>query len=82
MLQLYHTAGNYQPKFAEVEGGKDLKEKYSFEDFIGIIAQLRSDTGCPWDKVQTHESLRQAMLEEAYEVVDAIDKKDKRNLCE
>lgn len=59
-----------------------MKKKYSFEDFIGIIAQLRSDTGCPWDKVQTHESLRQAMLEEAYEVVDAIDKEDEKNLCE
>ena len=59
-----------------------MSEKYSFDDFMGIIARLRSDTGCPWDKVQTHESLREAMLEEAYEVVDAIDRKDSENLCE
>ena len=59
-----------------------MREKYSFEDFMGIIAQLRSATGCPWDKVQTHESLREAMLEEAYEVVEAIDRKDSKNLCE
>lgn len=59
-----------------------MKEKYNFEDLLNIIKVLRSENGCPWDKVQTHETLKEAMLEEAYEVVEAIDKKDTKNLCE
>lgn len=49
------------------------KTTYSFEDFENIIARLRAKDGCPWDQVQTHESLRDGMLEEAYEVVEGID---------
>lgn len=59
-----------------------VKKIYTFDDFVQIIATLRGENGCPWDKVQTHESLRQAMLEESYEVVDAIDKNDMENLKE
>lgn len=59
-----------------------MKDKYNFEDLLNIIEVLRSENGCPWDKVQTHETLKEAMLEEAYEVVEAIDKKDTKNLCE
>lgn len=47
-----------------------------------IITVLRSDEGCPWDKVQTHKSIRSCLLEEAYEVADAIDKEDFDNLEE
>ncbi|PWU07970.1 MAG: nucleoside triphosphate pyrophosphohydrolase [Verrucomicrobia bacterium] len=47
-----------------------------------IIAQLRSPAGCPWDREQTHESLRMALLEECYEVVEAINRADDANLCE
>ena len=49
---------------------------------VDIIALLRSETGCPWDKVQTHQSLRGCMIEEAYEAADAIDKMDMDNLEE
>lgn len=56
--------------------------KYTFDDFIGIIRRLRSPGGCPWDREQTHESLRPCMIEEAYEVIDGIDKKDMDNLRE
>ena len=59
-----------------------MQKKYTFDDLRGIIEQLRSENGCPWDKVQTHESLRADMLEEAYEAVDAIDKGDMDNLKE
>lgn len=59
-----------------------MKEEYSFSEFIDIIRQLRGENGCPWDRVQTHESLRANMLEEAYETVEAIDTKDKDNLRE
>jgi tetrapyrrole methylase family protein / MazG family protein len=48
----------------------------SFEQFQQIIAHLRAPEGCPWDRKQTHESLRQYLLEEAYEVLEAIDAGD------
>ena len=48
----------------------------SFESFHEVVAHLRSPNGCPWDRKQTHLSLRKNLLEEAYEVVAAIDKND------
>jgi len=47
-----------------------------------IVARLRAPDGCPWDREQTHESLRAALLEETYELVDAIDNADDSNLRE
>lgn len=47
-----------------------------------IMSQLRSDNGCPWDKEQNHRSLRRYVIEEAYEVADAIDLGDMNKLCE
>lgn len=58
------------------------KERYDFADLCEIMRLLRSEDGCPWDRVQTHESIRQNMLEEAYEVADAIDRKNPEMLCE
>lgn len=57
-------------------------KKYSYDDFIDIIAQLRAPDGCPWDQKQTHESLKECLLEESGEVIEAIDNKDDENLCE
>jgi MazG family protein len=57
-------------------------KRTSFEHFVSIIDRLRSDGGCPWDREQTHLSLRQATLEEAYEVVHAIESGDAMNLKE
>ena len=47
-----------------------------------IIARLRAPEGCPWDREQTHASLRPGLIEEAYEVVEAINTGDDANLCE
>lgn len=55
---------------------------YNFEDLKEIVVRLRGRDGCPWDRVQTHESLRNCMIEEAYETVEAINEKDEENLCE
>lgn len=55
---------------------------YSFEDFMNIIRRLRSKEGCPWDREQTHESLKTCLIEECYETVEAINKQDNENLCE
>lgn len=57
-------------------------KKYSFSDFVDIIDRLRQPEGCPWDREQTHESLKKHMVEEANEALEAIDEKDWQNLCE
>lgn len=49
-----------------------MQEKYSFEDFVKIIERLRAKDGCPWDREQTHDSLRPCMMEEAAEFVSSI----------
>ena len=52
------------------------KPQYGYEDLLEIIRQLRSEDGCPWDKAQTHQSIRRGLLEEAYEAAEAIDNDD------
>src|SRR5690554_4080909 len=59
-----------------------MDKTYNFEEFMDIIRKLRSKDGCPWDKEQTHESLKQCLIEECYEVIEAINNKDSDNLCE
>ena len=53
-----------------------------FEALVDIIAKLRAPDGCPWDKQQTHASLRGSLLEECYEVLEALDEGDSAKLCE
>ena len=60
----------------------DIKDKYEFKDLVEIIALLRSENGCPWDREQTHKSLKANLIEETYEVLDAIDLGDKDKICE
>ncbi len=52
-----------------------------FEELVGLIARLRAPGGCPWDREQTHESLKPMAIEEAYEVVGAIDDGDHQELA-
>ena len=52
------------------------KEAYTFEDLLAIVRLLRSPEGCPWDRAQTHASVRKNLLEEAYEVAEGIDRDD------
>ncbi|MBK9122154.1 MAG: nucleoside triphosphate pyrophosphohydrolase [Chloroflexi bacterium] len=59
-----------------------LGDMSSFERFQEIIAHLRAPEGCPWDKEQTHESLRRFIVEETHEVLDAIDRGDWSALAE
>ena len=54
----------------------ERKEHYGLSDLLHIVALLRSEGGCPWDRVQTHASLRRSLLEEAYEAAEAIDRDD------
>ncbi|MGE5059807.1 MAG: nucleoside triphosphate pyrophosphohydrolase, partial [Betaproteobacteria bacterium] len=50
---------------------RNITEK--FGELLDIMARLRSETGCPWDKEQTHTSLKPCLLEETYELLDALD---------
>jgi len=54
----------------------------SFNGFLQLMDTLLGENGCPWDREQTHESLRQYMLEECYEAVEAINNDDAKALCE
>lgn len=53
--------------------GFNFKDRYNVDDLRLVVKVLRSENGCPWDKVQTHETLKKDFLEEVYEVIEAID---------
>lgn len=53
-----------------------LKERYEFSDLVEIMRLLRGEGGCPWDREQTHKSIRNDLIEETYEVIEAIDTDD------
>ena len=61
---------------------KDLNNKNDFNDLLEIVEILRGENGCPWDREQTHKSLKKALVEESYEVIDAIDRDDDNGLIE
>lgn len=51
-------------------------KQYTIEDLLDIMVKLRGENGCPWDKVQTHQSIKKSMIEECYEAIDALDSGD------
>ena len=57
-------------------------QKDLFEALVGVIATLRSENGCPWDREQTHETLKSTLIEETYETLEAIDAGDSKKLKE
>ncbi len=59
-----------------------LKDCYDMQDLLNIMSLLRAPGGCPWDAEQTHESIKKNLIEETYEVIEAINKNDKALLCE
>lgn len=73
--QCSHLTSVYLPKVED-------QARYGYRDLIAIIERLRSPGGCPWDREQTHESLRANLLEETYEVIEAINCQDDANLEE
>lgn len=60
----------------------ERKNKYDFYDLVEIMKILRSPEGCPWDRVQTHDSIRADFIEETYEAIEAIDTRDAELLRE
>jgi uncharacterized protein YabN with tetrapyrrole methylase and pyrophosphatase domain len=59
-----------------------MKKKNSIEDLLRVMARLRSPTGCPWDREQSHMSLRRHAIEEVYELIDAIEARDDHEMAE
>lgn len=57
-------------------------EKELFEELVDVIATLRGENGCPWDREQTHETLKSTLIEETYETLEAIDTGDPKKLKE
>ena len=55
---------------------------YTLDDLKEVMRRLRAEDGCPWDRVQTHESMKKYLVEETAEVFEAIDNNDPDNLCE
>jgi tetrapyrrole methylase family protein/MazG family protein len=66
----------------EVDLVSDKKIGEKFAQLLEVMARLRSETGCPWDKEQTHISLKPCLLEETYELLDALDDGDPKKLKE
>ncbi|MGY0373616.1 bifunctional methyltransferase/pyrophosphohydrolase YabN [Clostridium sp. JNZ J1-5] len=69
-----HLTSIYIPK--ALEAAKD------FHDLLDIMEVLRGDDGCPWDREQSHESLKKYLIEECYEVIEAIDEQDEDKIIE
>jgi len=69
-----HLTSVYIPKVSN--------NNYDFMDLLDIMDKLRGEEGCPWDKEQTHTSLKKYLIEESYEVIEAIDNKDVDMLIE
>jgi tetrapyrrole methylase family protein/MazG family protein len=58
------------------------RRRPAFSDLVAVVARLREPGGCPWDREQTHVTLKRFVLEEAYEVLDAVDAGDPAQLCD
>jgi len=66
----------------EAKSVSDRETEQKFTELLNVMAQLRSDAGCPWDKQQTHLSLKPCLLEETYELLDALDDGDAKKVTE
>lgn len=75
--EISYLTSIYIPKVDKIN-----KKLYDFNDLLSLVERLRGEDGCPWDREQTHLSIRECAIEEAYEVVDAIDQGDIDNLVE
>lgn len=72
-----YTTSIYIPKIALIK-----KSRFDFLDLLEILRILRGENGCPWDKVQTPQSIKINLIEECYELIDAIDSNDDEKIIE
>ena len=59
-----------------------MSEHPDFDHLVDIVARLRGEDGCPWDREQTHESIKPCLIEESYEVIEAVENNDNDGICE
>ena len=59
-----------------------MPRENKFNELVELISTLRSENGCPWDRKQTHDSLKRNLIEECYEVLEAIEQNDTEGLIE
>lgn len=64
------------------KAGFSLRDRYGYDDLLAVMRRLRAPGGCPWDREQTHESLKSALVEECYELYDAIGEGDDAHIIE
>ena len=69
-------------KDSKVYVEKDKDEKKDFNDLLNLVETLRGKNGCPWDMEQTHESIKNELLEETYELIEAIENNDVNGMVE
>jgi tetrapyrrole methylase family protein/MazG family protein len=74
------TRGKLKRRKSSTQNNKQVGEL--FEKLVQVMATLRGPNGCPWDKAQTHESIKRNTIEEAYEVASAIEENNPEKLCE
>jgi len=84
-----HLTSLYIPAFKEQDAGNKIQDynstvypAYCLDPLVEVMDKLRGPNGCPWDQEQNHNSLKKYLIEEAYEVLDAIDEKNMNKLCE
>ncbi len=76
-----HLTSIYIPPIKNLEAGSS-QCNYPLDPLVNVMKTLRGVEGCPWDREQTHITLRKYLLEEAYELVEALIKQDMYNICE
>lgn len=69
-------------EFEEIRNALLAREHHDYNSLTDLIRLLRSEWGCPWDKEQTHASIRRDLIEETYEVIEGIDNDDPHLMCE
>ena len=82
LFELDRQAGLDHLTSVFVPSGPARPKPFSFDPLVDVMAQLRSPGGCPWDIEQSHATLRRYIIEEVYEVLEAIDEQDPAHLCE
>ncbi len=80
LFELDHL--EYHPLVTVFVEADELERPKGFYGLVDVVDKLLGPEGCPWDKEQTHESLKKHLLEESYETLDAIDSRDPERLCE
>ncbi|HHT27743.1 MAG TPA: nucleoside triphosphate pyrophosphohydrolase [Firmicutes bacterium] len=80
-LSIDHLTSLYVPASTPI-AGQARRSAYPLDALVKVLAQLRGENGCPWDRRQTHDSLKRYLIEETYEVIDAIEAADWDAVCE